>query len=151
MSASPTQSARRSPEYTGTADSDELMSPLTLSGADSASVASWRRPGALVCLVNVGCHRTEDLVQFGGQVFDLLLERDGGDLFVLVVLRSRLVSRLVEIHGLMLFRCARRRSGLCSCSDLTSQSWRPKSICSEKSILIEKGLFRGCTVQNRIV
>ncbi len=29
-------------------------------------------------------HHTEDLVQFGGQVFDLLLERDGGDLLVLV-------------------------------------------------------------------
>jgi hypothetical protein len=68
---------------------------------------SWRIPGALVCL-----HRTEDSVQFVGQVFDLLLERDGGDLFVLVVLLSRLVSILVEIHVLMLFRCGRCRSGL---------------------------------------
>ncbi len=39
----------------------------------------------------------------------------------------------------------------CSFSALPSQSWRPKSICSEKSILIGKALFRGRTVQNRIV
>jgi hypothetical protein len=34
-------------------------------------------------------------------------ERDGGDLFVMVVFHSLLVSLLVEIHVLMLFRCAR--------------------------------------------
>jgi hypothetical protein len=52
------------------------------------------------------------LVHFDGQVFGLLLERDGGDLFVLVVLLSRLVSILVEIYVLMMFRCGRHRSGL---------------------------------------
>ncbi len=54
------------------------------------------------------CHRTEYLVQFDGQVFDLPLETDGGDLLVLFVFLSRLVSLLVEIHLLMLFRCGRR-------------------------------------------
>jgi hypothetical protein len=53
MSVSPTQSVRRSPEYTGTTDSDEMLSPLTLIGNDWASAASWRIPGTLVCLVNL--------------------------------------------------------------------------------------------------
>jgi hypothetical protein len=52
------------------------------------------------------CHRTEHLFEFGGQVFDLLLERAGGSLLrvVLLVFRFRLFSFLFEIHSLMLFR-----------------------------------------------
>ncbi len=50
------------------------------------------------------CHRTEHLVEFGGQVFDLLLERAGGSLLVLLVFRFFLFSFLFEIHFLMLFR-----------------------------------------------
>ena len=49
---SPTTRARRSPEYTGSADSDEMISPLTLPGVDCAPAASWRMPGSLVSLVN---------------------------------------------------------------------------------------------------
>jgi hypothetical protein len=53
MSVSPVQSARWSSEYTGTTDSDELLSPLTLSTTDDASTSSWKMSGTLVFLVNL--------------------------------------------------------------------------------------------------
>jgi hypothetical protein len=57
-------------------------------------------------------NRTEHLVEFGGQVFDLLLERDGGSFLVLLVVCVHLLSFLFEIHFLILFRCVRHRLNL---------------------------------------